>query len=101
MDRAIGETNRRRERQIAYNKKHDITPTTVKKKIHDIVGDIAKARQRAVSELANMDRAAFGGNTAKLIKDKRRQMHEAADRLDFETAALIRDEIRTLETSKK
>jgi protein-arginine kinase activator protein McsA len=44
-----------------------------------------------------MDTNAFGADTTKLIKDKRRQMHEAADRLDFETAALLRDEIRALE----
>ena len=37
----------------------------------------------------------------KLIKDKRRQMHDAADRLDFETAALLRDEVRTLEEAAK
>ena len=48
MERAIGETNRRRERQMAYNMAHKITPKTIEKRIHDIVGDIQKARQRAV-----------------------------------------------------
>ncbi len=100
MERAIGETNRRREIQIAYNKKHKITPTTIKKRIMDITGDIARTRQRAVSELAELDKNAFGGDTRKLVKEKRRQMHDAADRLDFETAALLRDEIRVLETAK-
>jgi excinuclease UvrABC helicase subunit UvrB len=100
MERAIGETNRRREKQIAYNTKHGITPTTIKKRIHDIVGDITKARNRAIQELTNLDRSAFGGDIAKLLKEKRRQMHEAADRLDFETAALLRDEIRRLEEEK-
>ena len=98
MERAIGETNRRRAIQMAYNEKHGITPKTVQKRIHDIVGDIARARERAVQELADMDAAAYGGDTKKLIKEKKRQMHDAADRLDFETAALLRDEIRTLET---
>jgi excinuclease ABC subunit B len=101
MERAIGETNRRRDMQLAYNAKHGITPKTVAKRIHDIVGDIAKARDRAVKELADMDAAAYGGDTRKLIKEKRRQMHEAAYRLDFETAALLRDEIRTLEEGTK
>jgi excinuclease ABC subunit B len=101
MDRAIGETNRRREKQIAYNKKHGITPKTIAKKIHDIIGDIQKARERVVSQLAETDVAAAGGNVEKLIKDKRQEMHEAADRLDFETAALLRDEIRKLESSRK
>jgi excinuclease ABC subunit B len=101
MERAIGETNRRRELQIAYNKKHKITPKTVEKRIHDIVGDIERARKRAVTELTELDVAAFGGDTKKLIAEKRKQMHEAADKLDFETAALIRDEVAVLEGRKK
>ncbi len=101
MERAIGETNRRREIQVAYNKKHKITPKTIEKRIHDIVGDIERSRKRAVSELARMDSSAAGGDTAKLIKEKRRQMHQAADDLDFETAALIRDEIQALEKAAK
>jgi excinuclease ABC subunit B len=100
IDRAVGETNRRREVQIAYNKKHGITPQTIKKNIKDIIGDIAKVRERAISELAEMDRDAYQGSVSKLIKEKRRQMHEAADRLDFETAALLRDEIQKLETTR-
>lgn len=101
MERAIGETNRRRERQMAYNKKHGITPQTILSRIKDIVGDIERTRKRAVSELAELDVAAFGGDTKKLIKEKRRQMHDAADKLDFETAALLRDELRKLEEKKK
>lgn len=101
MERAIGETNRRREIQVAYNKKHKITPKTIQKRIHDIVGDIERSRKRAVSELTKLDTSAYGGNTVKIIKEKRRQMHDAADRLDFETAALIRDEISALEKAVK
>lgn len=97
MERAIGETNRRRAKQIAYNTAHGITPQTIKKQIKDIVGDIAKARERAVKELATLDAAAYEGSKAKLIKAKRKEMHEAADNLDFETAALLRDEIAALE----
>jgi excinuclease ABC subunit B len=97
LDRAIGETNRRRAVQIAYNKEHGITPQTIKKRIRDITGDIERTRKRAIKELAEYDANAFGGDMKKLIKDKRRQMHDAADRLDFETAALLRDEVRTLE----
>ncbi len=100
MERAIGETNRRREIQIAYNKKNKITPKTIEKRIHDIVGDIERTRKRAIDELTQIDMSAFGGDKKKLIKEKRRQMHEAADRLDFETAALIRDEVRKLEEAK-
>ncbi len=101
LERAIGETNRRRAIQEAYNEKHGITPQTIQKRIHDIVGDIQKARTRAVGELADLDKAAYGGDVRKLIKDKRQQMHEAADNLDFETAALIRDEIQKLEESAR
>jgi excinuclease ABC subunit B len=101
MERAIEITRTRRERQVAYNKEHGITPKTVAKKIHDIIGDIQKMRDRTVATLAESDMAAAGGDVKKLIKQKRIEMHEAADRLDFETAALIRDEISKLETRKK
>jgi excinuclease ABC subunit B len=97
MDRAIGETNRRRTIQMAYNAKHGITPETVKKKIADIIGDIQRARGRAVDNLVEADLSAYGGDVKKLIAEKRRQMHDAADGLDFETAALLRDEIQKLE----
>src|SRR3989344_6036835 len=101
LERAIGETNRRRAIQEAYNKAHGITPKTIEKRIHDIVGDIERTRSRAVSELAELDKAAYGGDVKKLIKDKRNQMHEAADKLDFETAALLRDEIQKLEEKSR
>ena len=93
-------TGDRREKQLAYNKKHNITPKTVAKKIHDIVGDIERARKRAVKDLVELEKSAHGGDVAKLIKEKRGEMHAAADRLDFETAALIRDELRQLENKK-
>jgi len=101
MERAIGETNRRRALQRAYNEKHGITPKTVEKRIRNIMGDITRVRERAIRRLAEDDVAAFGGDVKKAVAEKRRQMHEAADRLDFETAALLRDEIRQLESAKK
>lgn len=101
MERAIRETNRRRELQMAYNTKHNITPQTIKKRIADITGDIAKVRERAVKRLVEEDIAAHGGDIKSTIADKKKQMHEAADALDFETAAILRDEIRTLEESAK
>jgi len=101
LERAMGETNRRHDIQLAYNKKHKITPKTIVKRIHDIMGDIERSRKRAITELVKLDVSAYGGDNVKLIKEKRRQMHDAADRLDFETAALIRDEIATLEGRKK
>ena len=101
MERAIGETSRRRVIQLAYNEKHGITPATIISRIKDIVGDIQRTRDRAVSSLAELDVAASGGSVAQLIKEKRREMHDAADKLDFETAALIRDEIAQLESRDK
>ncbi len=97
MQRAIGETNRRRAVQVAYNTEHGITPTTVQKRIFDIMEDIQKSRRNAVHELAQLDLSAEGADPKQLIKDKRQQMHEAADNLDFETAAILRDEIGELE----
>ncbi len=96
MERAISETNRRRSVQVAYNTEHGITPQTIKKQIHDIFGDILKKREETISQLAQEDVAAYG-DPKKAVAEKRRQMHEAADNLDFETAAILRDEIQTLE----
>lgn len=98
MQRSIDETLRRRALQEAYNTTHNITPQTIKKKILDITGDIAKMRKKAVDELTQLDATVY---TEKDLRKKllalRKEMHQAADNLDFETAALIRDEIRTLE----
>ena len=101
MERAIKTTNERRDRQIAYNTKHGITPKTIKTRIKDIVGDIVAARRRAVFDLAKLDSAAYAGTKASLIAAKRKEMHEAANNLDFETAALLRDEIQELEKDKR
>lgn len=100
MERAIGETNRRRAVQIAYNEKHGITPQTIQKKIFDIMGDIQKSRQATVRELAALELSAEK-DPKKAVAELRRQMHEAADNLDFETAALVRDEIQALEKKSR
>ena len=101
MERAIGETNRRREIQISYNKKHKITPKTIHKRILDITGDIERSRKRAIVELAELDINASAGDFKKVITEKRKQMRTAASDLDFETAALLRDEIQALEEAAK
>ncbi len=95
LEKAIGETNRRRATQHAYNQKHGITPQTIKKRIADIMGDIQKARQKAVSTIVDIE--SHTKDLSALIIEKREEMHDAADRLDFETAALLRDEVRILE----
>jgi len=96
MERAMGETNRRRTIQLEYNKKHKIIPQTIKKRIHDITENIANERHQAVGRLLALDQAAYGKNIKKLIKEKEKQMNEAVKNLDFETAALIRDELKEL-----
>jgi len=97
MDRAIKETNRRREIQIAYNKEHGITPKTIVKNIKDITEGLQDERDKAVRELLDIDARVYGGNIKKLIKAKEKQMNEAVKELDFETAAIVRDEIKELE----
>ncbi|MCR4284324.1 MAG: excinuclease ABC subunit UvrB [Parcubacteria group bacterium] len=97
MKRAIGETERRRKIQIAYNKKHKITPKTIIKKIHDITEALESQHQKTVKAVFEMDKKLFEKNPKKLIKDKEKQMSQAVKELDFETAAILRDEIKEIE----
>ena len=93
MERAIGETERRRTVQLAYNKKHNITPTTISKNIHDITEELKKDHQKSVEFELNVDKKLFAKNPNKLIRLKEKHMNEAVKALDFETAAILRDEI--------
>ncbi|MBU3668901.1 MAG: excinuclease ABC subunit UvrB [Candidatus Taylorbacteria bacterium] len=97
MDRAIQETERRRAIQVAYNEKHDITPKTIMKKIQDITEHIQSEHQKTVSNLLVLDSEAFNTDPKKFLKLKYDQMNKAVEILDFETAAILRDEIRALE----
>ncbi len=96
LDRAIGETNRRRAIQEAYNKEHGITPTTIIKNIHDITEELQSNHAKAVNEELRVDQKLFAKNPDKLIKLKEKQMKEAVKILDFETAAILRDELEVL-----
>lgn len=96
MERAIGETNRRRALQVSYNKKHGITPKTIIKKIHDITAELRSDQQKAVAELVLLDEDQFRKSPKKVIREKELQMRDAIKVLDFETAAIIRDEIAAL-----
>ncbi|MGI9117943.1 MAG: excinuclease ABC subunit UvrB [Minisyncoccia bacterium] len=130
MERAIGETNRRRDVQIAYNKKHGITPKTILKKIHDITQEMESDHAKAVNAELDLDISLFeklvkdskkpkkvaGVVTEaeivrnalisdedrkskvyeKIIKIKEKEMNRAVKELDFETAAILRDEIGVL-----
>jgi len=101
MKKAIDETERRRKIQIAYNKKHAITPQTIKKQIHDITDQIKSEHSMALNTLLKFDEQEFGKNPKKVLKQKERQMNEAVKILDFETAAILRDEIKALTEVKK
>lgn len=94
---AINETNRRRAIQIAYNTKHGITPTTIKKAIRDITDQMRSEHQKAVGTLLAIDKERYDKEPAVVLKEKREQMEAAVAELDFETAALLRDEIYALE----
>jgi len=101
MTRAIDETTRRRNIQLAYNKEHGITPKTILKAIHDISETLDSAHTKTVNQLMSLDEKMFAKNPEKLIKQKEKQMNAAVKILDFETAAILRDEIRLLEEKKK
>ena len=106
MDYAIKETNRRRAIQVAYNKEHGITPQTIIKAIHDITDQLRTEHDKAVGEMVRIDEALAESDPKKLMRMKEEQMAEAVQALDFETAALIRDELFKLQekwgiTSKK
>ncbi len=97
MKRAMDETTRRRTIQVAYNKKHNITPKTIIKKIKDITDTLEREHHHAVDTLLETDALLFEKNPKKLIKAKMEEMENAVRDLDFESAAIIRDEIKILE----
>ncbi len=130
MERALSETKRRRDVQLAYNKKHGITPKTILKKIKDITEELESEHGKAVNAELNLDLEVFkrayakelkenkpkvskkDGTTEvklalsdeertsmvyeKIIKIKEKEMSKAVKELDFETAAILRDEIGVL-----
>jgi excinuclease ABC subunit B len=96
MERAIKETNRRRDIQLAYNTEHGITPKTIAKKIQDITEQILSEHQKTVNNLLVLDASEFNKDPKKFIRAKELQMDEAVAQLDFETAAILRDEIRAM-----
>ncbi len=100
MNYAISETKRRRVIQLAYNKEHGITPKTIIKEIKDISEALMTDHMKAVSTLLEIDSTLFQKNPRGLMKEKREQMEAAVKVLDFETAAILRDEIRALEELK-
>ncbi|HHS83786.1 MAG TPA: excinuclease ABC subunit B, partial [Gammaproteobacteria bacterium] len=103
MRRAIDETERRRRKQIAFNKQHGITPKGISKKVHDIMegaypGAPGSPRQYAkVADEVAEYAALSGEQLAKKVRQLERQMFQHAENLEFEQAAQLRDQIKMLE----
>ncbi len=95
MKRAIGETQRRRKTQMDYNKKHNITPKTIRKKIQSIVDH--ELKPEVSREFVNLESLE---DLRGYIKQKEKEMKDAARNLEFEKAAVIRDEIGELQKIK-
>jgi excinuclease ABC subunit B len=100
LEYAVGETNRRRAIQLRYNEAHGITPKTIAKEIKSIADQLRTDHEETVEELLRVDVDLYKKNPKKVLKEKKRQMEEAVAILDFETAAILRDEIQYLETLK-
>jgi excinuclease ABC subunit B len=98
LERAIKETARRRKIQLAYNKKHGITPKTVKKQIGDIRAMLGgeEDQEDTIRDILKIEMTATAKELEEVIHDKEYDMKEAANKLDFETAALLRDELDVL-----
>ncbi len=101
MREAISETNRRREIQLEYNKKHNITPKTIKKAIHDILErkyeeaeEEEKEEELDIKAITNKYNPKIIEDRVEMLKELEKLMFHYAEKLDFEKAAQIRDEIR-------
>ena len=97
MRAALGETNRRREKQMAYNAKHGITPKTVSKAVFDEVTDVKEKTDKKRRFVYTKDGVFDAETLRKEIKKLNKKMRDAAENLDFETAAEIRDAVRKME----
>ncbi|MEO8243801.1 MAG: helicase-related protein, partial [bacterium] len=97
MERAIAETDRRRQRQEAYNVAHDITPTTIKKNVDDVLHGLWQGDTDQARVTAKVDTPLIGPNLAAHLDALRLAMRKAAENLEFEEAARLRDEVKRLE----
>ena len=98
MERAMRETDRRREKQVAYNEAHGITPTTIRKNIEDVLEGVWKGDTDAARITAQVEKGPkAGANLQAHLEALRKDMMKAAENLEFEEAARLRDEVKRLE----
>jgi excinuclease ABC subunit B len=98
MDQAILETNRRRKIQEAYNQTHQITPQTVKKSVRNILASIYEADYFTIPTVSDVEEGYVSlKESPMMIQKLKKEMKEAASRLEFERAADLRDKIHRLE----
>jgi excinuclease ABC subunit B len=100
MERAMRETDRRREKQKEYNDAHGITPTTIKRNIGDIIAHVASKDQVTIDLGDDKPDHMVGHNLRAYIADLEKKMRDAAADLEFEKAGRLRDEIRRLEADE-
>ena len=97
MERALRETDRRRAKQIAHNAAHGITTATVKKNVEDVLAGLYKGDTDMARVTAKIDKPMVGANLAAHLDWLRAKMRKAAENLEFEEAARLRDEVKRLE----
>jgi excinuclease ABC subunit B len=100
LEKAIGETNRRREKQQAFNIANGITPESIRKDIDDILEGVYEADYVTVETGDEETRHLIGHNLTAYLSDLESRMHDSAANLEFEEAARLRDEIRRLEAAE-
>ncbi|OWZ83813.1 excinuclease ABC subunit UvrB [Natranaerobius trueperi] len=99
MSSAIEETNRRREKQIEFNKEHNITPTTIKKKVHDVIEATKTVEEEKESVVPDNISELSPKERKKVIEKIQKEMKQAAKDLEFERATELRDLLIELKTS--